>query len=151
MLVSEMGPALGGRIVEIIGTDIAREPLARASRGLYSQFEVQRGLPARLLVKHFTREENGWQINRKLRDMVRFREWNLLADLSGLGGSAPRPGDTRSANTVVVAACPRLTAASKTCTDPELVAFRLLESVIGLRVRPQRRPDNPLLPVVVPV
>ncbi len=85
MLVSEMGSALGGRTVEIIGTDIAREPLARAGRGLYSQFEVQRGLPARLLAKHFTREENGWQINRTLRDMVRFREWNLLADLSGLG------------------------------------------------------------------
>ena len=46
---------------------------------------MQRGLPARLLVKYFTREENGWQIDRKLRNMVRFREWNLLADLSGLG------------------------------------------------------------------
>ena len=85
MLVSEMGPALGGRTVEIVGTDIAREPLARAGRGLYSQFEVQRGLPARLLVKYFTREENGWQIGRQLRDMVRFRECNLLTDLSGLG------------------------------------------------------------------
>ena len=85
MLVSEMGPALDGRTVEIVGTDIAREPLARAGRGLYSQFEVQRGLPARLLVKYFTQDENGWQISRQLRDMVRFREWNLLADLSGLG------------------------------------------------------------------
>ena len=85
MLVSEMGPVLAGRMVEIVGTDIAREPLARAGRGLYSQFEVQRGLPARLLVKYFTKEEGGWQINRKLRDMVRFREWNLLSDLSGLG------------------------------------------------------------------
>ena len=85
MLVSEMGPALSGRMVEIVGTDIAREPLARAGRGLYSQFEVQRGLPARLLVKYFTREENGWQISRQLRDMVRFREWNLLTDLLGLG------------------------------------------------------------------
>lgn len=85
MLVSEMGPALNGRTVEIVGTDIAREPLARAARGLYSQFEVQRGLPARLLVRHFTKEEGGWQVSRALRDMVRFREWNLLSDLSGLG------------------------------------------------------------------
>ena len=85
MLVSEMGAALGGRMVEIVGTDIAREPLARATRGLYSQFEVQRGLPARLLARHFTKEADGWQIDRKLRDMVRFREWNLLSDLSGLG------------------------------------------------------------------
>ena len=85
MLASEMGPALGNRTVEIVGTDIAREPLARAIRGLYSQFEVQRGLPARLLVRHFTREAEGWQISRRLRDMVRFRDWNLLSDLSGLG------------------------------------------------------------------
>jgi chemotaxis protein methyltransferase CheR len=85
MLVSEMGPALAGRAVEIVGTDIAREPLARGEQGLYSQFEVQRGLPARLLVKYFKKEEGGWRITKQLRDMVRFREWNLLSDLSGLG------------------------------------------------------------------
>ncbi len=85
MLVSEMGPALAGRAVEIVGTDIAREPLQRGELGLYTQFEVQRGLPARLLVKYFTKEDRGWQINRPLREMVRFREWNLLSDLSGLG------------------------------------------------------------------
>ena len=85
MLVSEMGPALAGRAVEIVGTDIAREPLQRGEHGLYTQFEVQRGLPARLLVKYFAKEDGGWRINRPLRDMVRFREWNLLSDLSGLG------------------------------------------------------------------
>ena len=85
MLVGEMGPMLAGRAVEIVGTDIAREPLQRGEQGLYTQFEVQRGLPARLLVKYFTKEEGGWRINRPLRDMVRFREWNLLSDLSGLG------------------------------------------------------------------
>ena len=85
MLVSEMGPALAGRMVEIVGTDIAREPLQRGEQGLYTQFEVQRGLPARLLVKYFTKEDGGWRICRPLRDMVRFREWNLLSDLSGLG------------------------------------------------------------------
>ena len=85
MLISEMGSALAGRVIEIVGTDIAREPLARGEQGLYSQFEVQRGLPARLLVKHFQKESTGWRINQQLRDMVRFREWNLLSDLSGLG------------------------------------------------------------------
>ncbi len=85
MLVSEMGPALAGRRIEIVGTDIAREPLQRAEQGLYTQFEVQRGLPVRLLVKYFTKEANGWRINRPLRDMVRFRPWNLLSDLSALG------------------------------------------------------------------
>lgn len=85
MLISEMGPALAGRVIEIIGTDIAREPLARGAQGLYSQFEVQRGLPARLLVKYFKKEDAGWRISQQLRDMVKFREWNLLSDLSGLG------------------------------------------------------------------
>ncbi len=85
MLVSEMGPALAGRAVEIVGTDIAREPLRRGEQGLYTQFEVQRGMPERLLLKYFTKEGGGWRINRSLRDMVRFREWNLLSDLSGLG------------------------------------------------------------------
>lgn len=85
MLISEMGPALSGRVFEIVGTDIAREPLARGEAGLYSQFEVQRGLPAKLLVKYFKKEEAGWRINRELREMVRFREWNLLSDLAGLG------------------------------------------------------------------
>ena len=85
MLISEMGAALAGRSIEIVGTDIAREPLARGEQGLYSQFEVQRGLPSRLLIKYFTKEDAGWRINRQLRDMVRFREWNLLSDLTGLG------------------------------------------------------------------
>ncbi len=85
MLVSEMGPVLAGRAVEIVGTDIAREPLQRGEQGLYTQFEVQRGLPPRLLAKYFTKEEGGWRINRQLRDMVQFREWNLLSDLAGLG------------------------------------------------------------------
>ena len=85
ILVSEMGPMLSGRRIEIVGTDIAREPLKRAEEGLYTQFEVQRGLPARLLVKYFAKEETGWRIHRPLREMVRFRNWNLLSDLSGLG------------------------------------------------------------------
>ncbi|MCQ8277831.1 protein-glutamate O-methyltransferase CheR [Acetobacteraceae bacterium KSS8] len=85
ILVCEMGAALTGRSVEIVGTDIARDALSRATEGLYSQFEVQRGLPARLLVKYFTKEDQGWRINRPLRDMVQFRSWNLLGDLAALG------------------------------------------------------------------
>jgi len=85
MLVCEMGPALAGRMVEIVGTDIAREPLLRAEQGLYTQFEVQRGLPSRLLVKYFTKEEQGWRVDRKLRSMVRFQTWNLLNDPHPLG------------------------------------------------------------------
>ncbi len=85
MLVSEMGPALKGRQVQILGTDIARSTLVRAREGSYTQFEVQRGLPARMLVKYFTREADGWRLIKPIRDMAEFKEWNLLCDPSPLG------------------------------------------------------------------
>lgn len=78
-------PAARERRIEIVGTDIAREPLARAREGLYSQFEVQRGLPVQMLVRHFRKDEAGWRIAERLREMVVFREWNLLGDLAPLG------------------------------------------------------------------
>ncbi len=76
---------LRNRAVEIVGTDIAREPLARAREGLYSQFEMQRGVPMQMLVKYFRKDAVGWRIDQKLRAMVQFREWNLLGDLRPLG------------------------------------------------------------------
>jgi chemotaxis protein methyltransferase CheR len=73
------------RRIEIVGTDIAREQLARAREGLYTQFEVQRGLPIQMLMKHFRKEDAGWRVAAPLRAMVQFREWNLLGDLAPLG------------------------------------------------------------------
>ncbi len=85
MLAAELGAGLGGRRVEILGTDIARDPLERARAGLFSQFEVQRGLPMQMLVKYFAKDEALWRIKPHLRDAVSFREWNLLADPRPLG------------------------------------------------------------------
>ncbi len=85
MIVSECRATLAGRSVEIVGTDLARAPLARAKAGVYSQFEVQRGLPITMLVKYFKKDGLNWQINDPLRAMVSFREWNLLADPRPLG------------------------------------------------------------------
>jgi chemotaxis protein methyltransferase CheR len=85
MVVADLAAAMPGRRVEIVGTDIAREPLERARAGLYSQFEIQRGLPMQMLVKHFSKEDGQWRIKQALRDAVSFREWNLLSDLRGLG------------------------------------------------------------------
>lgn len=85
MLIADQRATLGGRDVEIIGTDIAREPLGRARDGLYTQFEVQRGLPMQMLVRYFRKDGGNWRIADALREMVQFREWNLLGDLRALG------------------------------------------------------------------
>jgi chemotaxis protein methyltransferase CheR len=85
MIVAEQRASLGTRVVEILGTDIAREQLARARQGLYTQFEVQRGLPMQMLVKHFRKDGANWRISDALRAAVQFREFNLLSDPRPLG------------------------------------------------------------------
>jgi chemotaxis protein methyltransferase CheR len=85
MILKEQAHKLNGWHVEIVGTDISVEMLEKAKAGLYSQFEVQRGLPIQMLVKYFKKKDESWQIDASLRGMVQFREWNLLKDLRGLG------------------------------------------------------------------
>lgn len=85
MLLNEEGAKLAGWRIEIVGTDISAEMVERSKAGVYTQFEVQRGLPITMLVKHFKQNGDKWQISQQLRQMVSFREWNLLGDLSALG------------------------------------------------------------------
>ncbi len=85
MIIQELSPLLAGRRVEILGTDLSREVLARAQEGLFSQFEVQRGLPVQLLVKHFKPEAGRWRISDALRAMVRWQSFNLLDNPAALG------------------------------------------------------------------
>jgi chemotaxis protein methyltransferase CheR len=85
MLLKEQAANLAGWRVEIIATDISNEVLEKAKAGLYSQFEVQRGLPIQLLVKYFQQMGEMWQIDSSIRAMVKFQPKNLLEDLSGLG------------------------------------------------------------------
>lgn len=85
MTVAELGAALGGRRVEIVGTDISREMLDRAQEGAFTQFEVQRGLPVQMLVKHFRQEGGRWRVAPELRAMTRWQAFNLLDDPRGLG------------------------------------------------------------------
>jgi len=85
MLLKEASAKLTGWRIEIQATDISLEMLEKAKAGLYSQFEVQRGLPIQMLVKYFQKKDESWQIDSGLRAMVQFREFNLLHDLRGLG------------------------------------------------------------------
>jgi chemotaxis protein methyltransferase CheR len=85
MRLKEMGAALAGWRIEIIATDLSQEVLEKCKAGVYSQFEVQRGLPIQLLMKYFTQAGEVWQLNADVRAMVQFRQLNLLQDFSHLG------------------------------------------------------------------
>ena len=85
MCLKEMEPQIAGWRIELLATDLSGEVLEKARAGLYTQFEVQRGLPIQLLVKHFTQIGELWQIAPDIRAMVKYRQLNLLADFSQLG------------------------------------------------------------------
>ncbi len=71
--------------VQIQGTDFSSAVLDRAREGKYQQIEVNRGLPASLLVKHFRRAGVDWQISEALRQMVRFDSIDLRASMRAQG------------------------------------------------------------------
>jgi chemotaxis protein methyltransferase CheR len=85
MCLKDIEPELAGWRIELLATDLSGEVLDKARGGLYTQFEVQRGLPIALLIKHFSQVGELWQIAPDIRAMVRYRQLNLLADFSQLG------------------------------------------------------------------
>ena len=85
MCLKEFAPALTGWRVEIVATDLSQGVLEKSRAGIFSQFEVQRGLPIQMLVKHFTQVEELWQLNADIRAMVQHRQLNLLQDFFHLG------------------------------------------------------------------
>jgi chemotaxis protein methyltransferase CheR len=85
MILKEMEARLAGWRVEILATDLSTEVLDRAKSGLYTQFEVQRGLPIQLLMKHFSQKGDMWEIEPAIRSMVQYRPLNLLRDFAALG------------------------------------------------------------------
>ncbi|WP_024520426.1 protein-glutamate O-methyltransferase CheR [Bradyrhizobium sp. Tv2a-2] len=85
MCLKEKAVELAGWRIEIVATDLSQQVLEKSKAGIYSQFEVQRGLPIQLLVKHFKQIGELWQINPDIRSMVQYRQLNLLQDFSHLG------------------------------------------------------------------
>ena len=78
-------PALAGWRVDVTATDLSEEMLERGRRGEYSQLEVNRGLPATTLVRHFERQGLSWRINQSIRDRVEFRSLNLTRPFPPMG------------------------------------------------------------------
>lgn len=86
MILSEEAAKLQGWKIEILGTDLSLEMVDRAKAGLYTQFEAQRGLPITMLVKYFSQAAaDKWQIKDNIRNMVQYKQMNLLADFGPIG------------------------------------------------------------------
>ena len=85
-MMLDQNPALtGGVPVEIVATDISDRCLDRGRQGLFTQFEVQRGLPVQMLMHYFTQQDDHWRISERLRQMVSFRKLNLMDAAYNLG------------------------------------------------------------------
>jgi len=85
MCLKALGPAIAGWKTDIVATDLSQGVLEKSKAGIFSQFEVQRGLPIQMLVKHFTQIGDMWQLNPDIRAMVQHRQLNLLQDFGHLG------------------------------------------------------------------
>jgi len=81
MTIRENFPELADWRIKILATDISEEMLERCRSGLYSQLEVSRGLPARLLIKHFKKLGTRWQASEDLLSMIEYKQVNLAARL----------------------------------------------------------------------
>lgn len=85
MLIREHGWDLAGWNIQIVGVDISRSALSFAQLATYSQFDAQRGMPVRTLLKHFSKRDESWVLNGDIQGMVGFMAWNLLDDIYSLG------------------------------------------------------------------
>ena len=85
MELAERNGKFAGWAIEIVATDFVEDALGKARKGLYSQFEVQRGLPVSLLVAYFNKVGTAWEISPAIRDRVEFRSHNLLDGCQDLG------------------------------------------------------------------
>ena len=85
MMLDQNPRLVGGASVEIVATDISERVLEKARAGIYSQFEVQRGLPIRYLMSYFNQQGDVWKLSDSIKSKVNFRSLNLLEPLTGLG------------------------------------------------------------------
>jgi chemotaxis protein methyltransferase CheR len=85
MMLDQHPQLTQGVPVEIVATDISDRCLDRARQGLFTQFEVQRGLPIQMLMHYFTQQDDHWRISERLRSLITFRKQNLIEPTAALG------------------------------------------------------------------
>jgi len=84
MMLMEKFPELKSWKVRILGTDLSAQAVEKAKRGVYSQMEVNRGLPLPLLVKYFSKEGDAWEVKPEIKKWLEFRTMNLIEPWRGL-------------------------------------------------------------------
>jgi chemotaxis protein methyltransferase CheR len=84
-MVADEIPQFAGWEIQILATDVSADSIERAQRGLFSEAEVQCGLPLRMLGKYFRKDTAGWRITDVLRHRVQFRVFNLMDCFAGFG------------------------------------------------------------------
>jgi chemotaxis protein methyltransferase CheR len=85
IMAQEHADRFPGLSLELVATDLSTRALEKAQSGLYTQFEVQRGLPIRLLLRYFDKVEDSWRVSPRLRQVVRWGRLNLMNDFTKLG------------------------------------------------------------------
>ena len=88
MLIAEQGAKWAGWQIDVVGTDVSHQAIGRARVGLYSQFEIQRGLPVQRMVRWFDQTEGGWLAKADLRRRIDFSVQNMLIDRPPLASPA---------------------------------------------------------------
>ncbi|MEO1044628.1 MAG: protein-glutamate O-methyltransferase CheR [Pseudomonadota bacterium] len=83
ILLDEVRHRWKGWTIEIVASDISHHAIARAEEALYTQFEIQRGLSAERMLRYFRQEGTSWRLQQNIRDMVSFRQENLLQRVPG--------------------------------------------------------------------
>lgn len=142
MILDEFGVRLAGWRVEIIATDLSEAALAKAKKGVYSQFEVQRGLSTAQLLRYFDQIGDMWQLKETIRSRVDYRHFNLLSDYTALGNfdlifcrnvliyfEADRKADVLNRMTRLLSA-------------DGMLALGASESIIGLNTKLKQHPKN---------
>lgn len=85
MILKEQGAKFSGWTTKMVATDISQEILDQAKAGIYSQFEVQRGLPIKLMMTYFNQQEEKWHISEEIKRMIEYKILNLLDNFTLLG------------------------------------------------------------------
>ena len=78
MMFAEQPARWGGWQIDILGTDVSAKAITTARSGLYSQFEIQRGISVAQMLNFFSETDGGWQASDRIRNMTRFQQHNVL-------------------------------------------------------------------------